>query len=758
MGEISCATFWTIIVRRAIDQLKVSVTSDALMTSIATLHTIGIIVADPSKFSFIESIPVAMFRDVPACSKILDEFQEILAKADKAKKGGRGSKMARKKDASELCIEENQPVCNEEEGNVRNEEGEQVHTEPLVRIKAPSPNREVTPPLNDFVPSPPPSPKTTTSLPITIAPWPPQVSSSPPTTIPISIPIFTDLTIPPKTSVATVSSVNVSDTRATSSGFSTHVSPPISPIRTDDPNMIFGEDDDDLGRFTYSPFQIRTQRKDEATMSQGQLRSLHEKIDQLLLASKASSSKSESQKENVANATTMSKAVSDSAEVCKPTTEKVDKLISDAIEFMEDYKNAYNSNTVINQAIHNVGALLKEEKANFVQLRNDFHTDQEAFQYSSGVRYVIPFGGCFETGVLLETRGRMWLYFSKERTSQSPSKPVVKKEPKGKETLFENEPFIGDDDEDEEPDEAELKRRKVCEAELNENALIVKEAEEKERAENEAHATLKSRMLLFHRWILKRIQNKVVDLPSQYWLDLVASFVVNAPFTDIGAHQMLFAFYLKHMKHQFETWSANKIVFVKVTGLIETESFSNANFKVMRGSASQPYEFTLVDLPCLNPNEWMVIFNMLQKEKEVYEPVMSHLQLMIMSYIQEVRLMDVDIATVLKKKMSVVPKEAPKDFEKLKSGKIYKEGWFVVYTSRYRPGADRRKSYFYLKYKRLYSTSCLEFVLDMLTKFKGNNKDDVKCFTDMITWYIHVCKQLLCFIPKIYEVQKRITN
>lgn len=91
--------------------------------------------------------------------------------------------------------------------------------------------------------------------------------------------------------------------------------------------------------------------------------------------------------------------------------------------------------------------------------------------------------------------------------------------------MFENEPFIGYDDEDEEPDEAELKRRKVRKAELNENARIVKEAEEKERAENEAHATLKSRMLLFHRWILKRIQNKVVDLPSQYWLDLVASFV-----------------------------------------------------------------------------------------------------------------------------------------------------------------------------------------------------------------------------------------
>lgn len=89
--------------------------SDALMASIATLHTTGIIVTDPSMFSFIGSIPEAMFRDVPPSSKILEgyrtlqpsgsrpltvEFQEILAKADKAKKGGRRSKKTSKKDTT----------------------------------------------------------------------------------------------------------------------------------------------------------------------------------------------------------------------------------------------------------------------------------------------------------------------------------------------------------------------------------------------------------------------------------------------------------------------------------------------------------------------------------------------------------------------------------------------------------------------------------------------------------------------------------
>ena len=47
----------------------------------------------------------------------------------------------------------------------------------------------------------------------------------------------------------------------------------------------------------------------------------------------------------------------------------------------------------------------------------------------------------------------------------------------------------------------------------------------------------------------------------------------------------------------------------------------------------------------------------------------AHLQNMIKSYIQEVGLMDVEIVAVLTQKLSVVPKEAPKDFQNLKPGK-----------------------------------------------------------------------------------------
>ncbi|CAI9296934.1 unnamed protein product [Lactuca saligna] len=148
----------------------------------------------------------------------------------------------------------------------------------------------------------------------------------------------------------------------------------------------------------------------------------------------------------------------------------------------------------------------------------------------------------------------------------------------------------------------------------------------------------------------------------------------------------------------------------------------------------------------------MVISNILLRNKEKYEPVVSHLQLLIKSYIQEVGMMDVEIATVLRQKLSTVPKEALKDFQKLKLGKNFKEGWFVMYTSRDHPGADRHKLYFHLEDKHLFTTSCLEFILELVAKFRGNNKDNVKCFTGVITWYIQVRKLLLRFTPKVYKV------
>ena len=122
-------------------------------------------------------------------------------------------------------------------------------------------------------------------------------------------------------------------------------------------------------------------------------------------------------------------------------------------------------------------------------------------------------------------------------------------------------------------------------------------------------------------------------MPSQYWLQSVVSFdlqntqdsqldlpitpkafrfcsfvkVVNVPFTDSGENHLIFSFYLNRMKPQYERWSASKITVVKVADPIETDSFPNVKFKVVKGSSSQVHEFTLAYLPCLNPYDWIVL-------------------------------------------------------------------------------------------------------------------------------------------------------
>ncbi|CAI9288599.1 unnamed protein product [Lactuca saligna] len=163
------------------------------------------------------------------------------------------------------------------------------------------------------------------------------------------------------------------------------------------------------------------------------------------------------------------------------------------------------------------------------------------------------------------------------------------------------------------------------------------------------------------------------------------------------------------MRPQYETWNASKITTVKVTEPIETDSFPNAKFKVVRGSANQVHEFTLADLPCLNLYDWIMLYNLLLREEQKYKSVIAHLKLMIVSYIQEVGNMDVEIVVVLRRKPFAVPKEAPKGFEKLKLGKIHKEGWHVVFQAREWNDVDLHKACFFLPDKHLYTTSCLEF-------------------------------------------------
>ncbi|CAI9264617.1 unnamed protein product [Lactuca saligna] len=277
--------------------------------------------------------------------------------------------------------------------------------------------------------------------------------------------------------------------------------------------MIFRDDDDDddddnLGGFTYCSFQIRNESEDEATVTKWQLKSFHQKINQLLLASK-----------NVAN---MNNAVSESIDICKSTTEKVDKIISETTTFMENYRTTYNNNTTFaNEALQNLGSMFKIEKANLKV--KDLLSERAVMRscISDVTSLLLDIIESRDSMISIIVRkhlaDKLTVVFAmlhrlqgvspqsshqkqvgeggtgNDEPPKVPTKPIIKKEPKGNEKLIEDEPII-DDDEDEEPNEAELKRRKAYEEELNENQRIIEEAEEKEMVEKEAQATLKSKI------------------------------------------------------------------------------------------------------------------------------------------------------------------------------------------------------------------------------------------------------------------------
>ncbi|CAI9290024.1 unnamed protein product [Lactuca saligna] len=111
---------------------------------------------------------------------------------------------------------------------------------------------------------------------------------------------------------------------------------------------------------------------------------------------------------------------------------------------------------------------------------------------------------------------------------------------------------------------------------VSESNILPKQGENKSNL-----LVLKSQLIIFPLWTLERIMIEAIDNSSKYWLKHVTSFdvenssdsqlnlpitpkafqlhcvknVANLPFSDNHAHQILFYFYLKHMKPQYETWS-----------------------------------------------------------------------------------------------------------------------------------------------------------------------------------------------------------
>ncbi|CAI9302847.1 unnamed protein product [Lactuca saligna] len=315
------------------------------MASIHIFHTTNIILTDTSKFSFIDSIPEVMLRDVPAASDVLRAYRTLPVsgfhpltndmKKEKSQESGSSTTNSDTKRSQGLTIT-NRFICSNSKGSSQRRrcyvsiEGFEIPTSILV--------------TNEFLEDlSVPSPTATVSTPITISPCSPAslgVSQA-------QTPLFTYSSATTTTStVDPPVTVNTSDVWAGASGFTFgHFTPPISHFPQYNPDMIYGGDDDNFVGFTCSPFNIQTESGEEAPVTRGQLKDINEKLDSLLQSSRTSSSADYSQatiksfleiltKEHSTNLEKTNKAVDAFVSVYNETRKKVDKLIRNARLFM----------------------------------------------------------------------------------------------------------------------------------------------------------------------------------------------------------------------------------------------------------------------------------------------------------------------------------------------------------------------------------------------------------------------------------------
>lgn len=186
-----------------------------------------------------------------------------------------------------------------------------------------------------------------------------------------------------------------------------------------------------------------------------------------------------------------------------------------------------------------------------------------------------------------------------------------------------------DDDEEEVFSEDEKLFRKKRDKELDNLLWVTKDLDGQEAEERIAKVTPKTKKTLFPPWSFERIQKEVIvdlsvlclepavlyeqnntansqlDFPLTPKAFLFRGFehIKKAPLSDNDVNNMLFSFYLKHSHPQYEIWSLEKLVVVKVYAPFPVEHFTNIKFKGFRGKSRVQFDFTLADLPFMNPND-----------------------------------------------------------------------------------------------------------------------------------------------------------
>ncbi|KAI3510725.1 hypothetical protein L1887_17858 [Cichorium endivia] len=136
--------------------------------------------------------------------------------------------------------------------------------------------------------------------------------------------------------------------------------------------------------------------------------------------------------------------------------------------------------------------------------------------------------------------------------------------------------------------------------------------------------------------------------------------------------------------------------------------FKNAIFLARRGSDQEKDEFTLADLPFMNPFDWVSLFNILSRTED-HEILADHVKKLLMGYILEVAKLDVEVAAVLDSTPECSVEKPPSDLNRRRLVKIKNKDWNVAYPSK--EGQESVKRIFFLRDKHLYRTPALKKIL-----------------------------------------------
>lgn len=128
---------------------------------------------------------------------------------------------------------------------------------------------------------------------------------------------------------------------------------------------------------------------------------------------------------------------------------------------------------------------------------------------------------------------------------------------------------------------------------------------------------------------------------------------------------------------------------------------------------------------------------------------------MVVSYINEVAKLDTEIASVLTRKPIVPPQGSASDINKMTMGKIEIDNWTMMFNRGSEACGDFRKFLFALPYKHLFSTTCLNYVPNIMSHCTLNDATAKKSFSDMIRWYITFHSTLLSIMPKLFKTTKK---